>query len=153
MSKLTGTLSELVRHVGHEFEPSRWIEIDQARIDAFAECTEDHQFIHVDPVAAIATPLGGTIAHGFLVLALLAPLCAESTVVPDGATMGLNYGFNKVRFLAPVRSGRRIRARVRVSDIDASNPMRLLVNHAVTVEIENDSKPALVAEWLVVWTV
>lgn len=151
MSKLTGKPETLTQFVGHEFEPSRWIEIDQARIDAFADCTEDHQFIHVDPEAAAKMPMGGTIAHGFLVLSLLAPLCTESTVVPEGATMGLNYGFGRVRFLMPVRSGKRVRARVKVADINNQEPGRLLVNHAVTVEIEGETKPALVAEWLIAW--
>lgn len=153
MTKLTGKPADLLLRIGHEFEPSRWIEVDQARINAFADCTEDQQFIHVDPESAAKTPLGGTIAHGFLVLSLLAPLCTESTVVPDDAKMGLNYGFNKIRFLAPVRSGKRIRAQVKVANIDASDPSRLLVNHAVTVEIENETRPALIAEWLIAWTV
>lgn len=152
MSKLTGTPDELLRHVGHEFEPSRWVQIDQSRIDTFADCTEDHQFIHVDQEKAAKTPLGCTIAHGFLVLSLLSPLCTESTAVPDGAKMGLNYGFNKVRFLAPVRSGKRVRARVKLANIEASDGSRLLVNHAITVEIEGESKPALIAEWLIAWT-
>ena len=153
MAKLTGTPAELLNKIGHTFEPSDWVEVDQARINNFADCTIDHQFIHVDPEKAAKTALGGTIAHGFLVLSLLAPLCSESTVVPDGCKMGLNYGFNKVRFLAPVRSGKRIRALVKVTNIDVSDPSRLLVGHAVTVEIENEDKPALVAEWLIAWFV
>lgn len=151
MSKITGAPPELVNYIGHEFTPSRWIEIDQDRINAFAECTEDRQFIHVDPSQAAKTPLGGTIAHGFLVLSLLAPLCVESTVVPEGCTMGLNYGFGKVRFLTPVRSGKRIRALVKVLDINDKEPGRLVVHHGVTVEIEGETKPALVAEWLIAW--
>ena len=153
MSKLTGAPADLLSHIGHEFEPSESVEVSQARINTFADCTEDHQFIHVDPVAAAKTPIGGTIAHGFLVLSLLAPMCTESTVVPEGSTMGLNYGFNKIRFLAPVKSGKRIRARVKVAHIDASDPARLLVTHGVTVEIENETKPALIAEWLIAWFV
>src|SRR5271155_1770036 len=97
MSKITGSIAELVNYIGHEFEPGGWIEVSQARIDEFADCTEDHQFIHVDAGRAARTPLGGTIAHGFLVLSLLSPLCIESTVVPDDATMGVNYGFDRVR--------------------------------------------------------
>lgn len=142
MSKLTGKLDTLAQFVGHEFEPSRWIEIGQDRINAFADCTEDHQFIHVDPAAAAKTPMGGTIAHGFLVLSLLAP---------SGTTVGLNYGFGRVRFLMPVRAGKRVRARVKIADINDKEPGRVLVNHAVTVEIEGETKPALVAEWLIAW--
>lgn len=151
MSKLTGKLEALAQFVGHEFEPSRWIDISQDRINAFADCTEDHQFIHVDPAAAAKTPMGGTIAHGFLVLSLLSPLCMESTVVPENATMGLNYGFGRVRFLMPVRAGKRVRARVKIAEINDRDPGRLLVNHAVTVEIEGETKPALIAEWLIAW--
>ena len=151
MPKITKPLSELQQYIGHEFEPSAWFEVEQARINTFADCTEDHQYIHVDPERAAATPLGGTIAHGFLVLSLLSALCEDNTVVPEDATMGLNYGLNRVRFLYPVRAGKRIRARVKIADIDDKQPGRIVVAHTVTTEIEGEAKPALVAYWLIAW--
>lgn len=151
MAKITGPFGELTRYVGHEFEPSSWLTVDQACINAFADCTQDHQFIHVDPERAAKTPLGSTIAHGFLVLSLLAPLCTDSTITPQNASMGLNYGFNRIRFLTPVRAGKRIRVRVKILDINDKEPGRLLVNHGVTVEVEGETKPALIAEWLIAW--
>lgn len=153
MAKITAPLGALARYVGHEFEPGEWLEVDQTRINDFADCTEDHQFIHVDPERAARTPLGSTIAHGFLILSLLAPLCAESTLMPENASMGLNYGFNRVRFLNPVKAGKRIRVRVKLLDVNDEEAGRVLVNHGVTVEIEGEAKPALVAEWLIVWAV
>ncbi len=134
--------------VGTDLGASDWKRVDQARIDAFAEVTEDHQFIHVDPVAAAATPFGGTIAHGFLTLSLLAAMMPEGAIVLRGITMGVNYGFEKVRFLQPVPSGSRIRARHRLKAFEDKGGGRYLVTTEVTVEIEGQDKPALIADWL-----
>src|SRR5210317_370265 len=108
---------EMVNAIGTKYEPSAWIEVTQDRINTFADCTEDHQFIHVDQEKAAKTPFGGTIAHGFLTLSLLSKMVEGQGVVPENTVMGLNYGFDKVRFLAPVRSGKRIRAHFEVADV------------------------------------
>ena len=105
------SIDEIRARVGQEVGVSGWLPVDQARIDAFAEATEDRQFIHVDPEAAKQTPFGGTIAHGFLSLSLLSRMAAEASLLPDGLKMAVNYGFDRVRFLAPVRSGKRVRGR------------------------------------------
>ena len=122
--------------------------VDQARINAFAEATEDHQFIHVDPDAASATPFGGTIAHGFLTLSLLSRMGAEAMLIPEGLKMAVNYGFDSVRFLAPVRAGKRVRGRFTLDSVDEKGPGRVLIRHRVSVEIEAEDKPALTALWL-----
>ena len=134
--------------IGTEAGVSRWFTLDQARIDAFADLTEDHQFIHVDPERAAATPFGGTIAHGFLTLSLLAPMSQDALPRVERAVMGVNYGFDQIRFLAPVRSGTRIRGRFVLASADVKGADRWLLKHTVTVEIENETKPALVADWL-----
>src|SRR6185295_9364775 len=108
------SIDEISSKVGQEVGVSDWILVDQARIDAFADVTEDPQFIHIDPVAAAQTPFGGTIAHGFLTLSLLSRMAADAMLRPDNIRMGVNYGFEKVRFLAPVRSGGRVRGRFRL---------------------------------------
>ena len=127
---------------------SSWFAMDQERIDAFAEATEDRQFIHVDADAAAQTPFGGTIAHGFLTLSMLSRMAAEATLLPDTLKMAVNYGFDRVRFLAPVRSGARIRGRFVLDSVDEKAPGQLLMRHSVTVEIEDEDKPALTAQWL-----
>lgn len=142
------SLDEIRSRVGQEVGVSGWILIDQARIDAFAEATEDRQFIHVDPEAAAQTPFGGTIAHGFLSLSLLSRMGAEAMMLPDGLTMALNYGFDRVRFLAPVRSGKRIRGRFTLDSVEEKAPGQWLLRHSVTVEIEAEDKPAVTAVWL-----
>jgi acyl dehydratase len=139
---------EMSSAVGTKFDPSEWIEIGQDRINTFADCTEDHQFIHVDQEKAAQTPFGGTIAHGFLTLSLLSKMIEGNGVVPEGTVMGLNYGFDKVRFLAPVRAGKRVRAHVEVVSVDEKSGGRFLVKQAISVEIEGEETPALVAEWL-----
>jgi acyl dehydratase len=141
-------LEEIRNRVGEEVGVSGWIAIDQARIDAFADTTDDRQFIHVDPGAAALTPLGGTIAHGFLTLSLLSRMAAEATLLPDGLKMAVNYGFDRVRFLAPVRSGSRVRARFVLDSVEEKAPGQILMRHRVTVEIEGQDKPALTADWL-----
>ena len=134
--------------VGTEVGVSDWIAVDQPRIDAFAEITEDPQFIHIDPEAAAKTPFGGTVAHGFLTLSLLSRMAADAMLVPDNIKMALNYGLDRVRFIAPVKSGKRIRGRFRLDSVDEKAPGQLLLRHTVTVEIEGEEKPALTAEWL-----
>ena len=139
---------QMVNAVGTKYEPSEWIEVTQERINTFADCTEDHQFIHIDAEAAAKTPFGGTIAHGFLTLSLLAKMAEGNGVIPENTVMGINYGFDKVRFLAPVRSGKRVRAHLEVISVDEKPGNRFLVKQAVSVEIEGEETPALVAEWL-----
>ena len=142
------SLADIRTRIGEEVGVSSWLTIDQDRIDAFAEATEDRQFIHTDPDAASAAGLGGTIAHGFLTLSLLSRMGAEAMLLPDGIAMVFNYGFDRVRFLAPVQSGKRVRARFRLEAIDEKRPGQYLMRHDVTVEIENEDKPALTAIWL-----
>ena len=141
-------IADLPRLVGEEIGLSRWIEVDQARIDAFADITEDRQFIHVDPEAARATPFGGTIAHGFLTLSLLSAMSYDAVPPLDGVAMGVNYGFDKLRFLAPVRAGAKVRGRFRLLSAEDKGGGRWLLKQEVTVEIEGAEKPALIAEWL-----
>jgi acyl dehydratase len=142
------TLAELKDLVGQEVGVSRWFVIDQKRIDAFAESTEDWQFIHVDPEAARATPFGATIAHGFLTLSMLSAMAYDAMPKLAGVAMGINYGFEKVRFVAPVRAERRIRGRFRLEALAPRAGREWQSRTAVTVEIEGKDKPALVAEWL-----
>ncbi|MDB5691263.1 MAG: MaoC family dehydratase [Alphaproteobacteria bacterium] len=142
------SIEEIRGKVGTEIGVSDWILVDQARIDAFAGATEDRQFIHVDPEAAARTPFGGTIAHGFLTLSLLSRMAADAMLRPEGVKMGVNYGLDRVRFLAPVRSGRRVRGRFTLKSIEEKRPGQWQFLHAVTVEIEGEDKPALLAEWI-----
>ena len=144
----TITIERLRAKIGAETGVSRWFEISQARIDAFAEVTEDRQFIHVDPVAAKATPFGGAIAHGFLTLSMLSAIAYDALPRVEGLAMGVNYGFDKVRFVAPVRAGARIRGRFKLEALMRRSPTELQAINAVTVEIEGADKPALVAQWL-----
>ena len=140
--------SELPSLIGQEVGLSRWIEVDQARIDAFARITEDEQFIHVDPERAKATPFGGTIAHGFLTLSLASAMSYDAVAPLDGVVMAVNYGFDKLRFLAPVPAGSRVRGRFRLLSAEDKGGGRWLLKHELTVEIEGADKPALIAEWL-----
>ena len=141
-------LDHIRSRIGEEIGVSSWFDVTQDRIDAFAEATEDRQFIHVDPEAAAATPFGGTIGHGFLTLSLLSRLASEVMLIPPETRMVVNYGMDRLRFLAPVRSGKRIRARFKLDSIDEKAAGQLLMRHQVTVEIEDEERPALVAEWL-----
>lgn len=138
----------LLDMIGADLGRSDWFLVDQQRVNDFADVTLDHQFIHVDPAAASKTPLGGTIVHGFLTTSLLVHLVAGLSVAPDNMVMGLNYGFNKLRYLSPVPVGSEIRAHVKVSDISERSPGQFLLTYDVTVEIKGEEKPALVAEWL-----
>jgi acyl dehydratase len=140
--------SELQGLIGREVGVSRWFEVTQARIDAFADCTEDWQFIHVDPDKAAATPFGGTIAHGFLTLSLASAMSYDAVAPLEGVAMGVNYGFDKLRFLAPVPAGSRVRGRFKLLSAEDKGGGRWLLKHELTVEIEGGDKPALIAEWL-----
>ena len=140
--------NEMTNAVGMKLGPSDWIELSQQRINAFADCTEDHQFIHVDEAKAKETPFGGTIAHGFLTLSLLAGLIEKIGVTPENTVMGMNYGFDKIRFLAPVKSGKRVRMVGEVLDVNQKDENRFLTTFGVSIEIEGEDTPALVAEFL-----
>ena len=141
-------LDEIRSRVGEEIGVSGWFEMSQRRIDEFADATEDRQFIHVDPESAAQTPFGQTIAHGFLSLSILSRMAADAMLVPDTVKMAVNYGLDRVRFVAPVKSGKRIRGRFRLDSITEKAPGQLLMRHTVTVEIEGEERPALTAEWL-----
>ncbi|MDH3261679.1 MAG: MaoC family dehydratase [Acidimicrobiia bacterium] len=134
--------------IGQELGVSDWLIVDQNRINAFADATLDHQFIHVDPEAARMTPWGSTIAHGFLTLSLIPYLTREIGIVPEGTVMVINYGTDKVRFLEPVKVGSPVRARVVLADATAKGSGRFLFKSKVTIEIKDNEKPALVAETL-----
>jgi len=134
--------------VGQQIGVSRWFLMDQPRIDRFAEVTEDEQFIHVDPVAATKTPFGGTIAHGFLSLSMVSVMAASIIPLVVGAEMRINYGINSVRFLKPVGAGKRVRGLFTLKDLQERGPGQWQSTFAVTIEIEFEDKPALVAEWL-----
>ena len=140
--------SEMANHIGEKFEPGPWVTLDQERINQFADVTDDHQFIHLDEEKAAQTPFGGTIAHGFLTLSCLVPMCQDTGLIPENVVMGINYGFNKVRFLTPVRAGKRVRAHFEILDIQPKDGNRFLVKQGVSIEIEGEENPALVAEWL-----
>jgi acyl dehydratase len=135
--------------VGKEVGVSSWHLIDQPRINAYADVIEDHQFIHVDPERAKnETAFGTTIAHGFLTMSLLSIMSYEVMPVIEGTTMGVNYGFDKLRFISPVRAGKRVRGRFVLAEAKLRKPTELQSRTNVTVEIEGEDKPALVAEWL-----
>ena len=145
----TISVQDMAGRIGTE-QVSDWVEVSQAMIDTFADATGDHQFIHVNPAAAAMTPFGGTIAHGFLTLSLM-PLLASKiadAVTIEGVKMGVNYGGNKVRFLQPVRSGRRVRGRFKLLGFDEKRPGQWQQVNEFTVEIEGESKPAMIAEWI-----
>lgn len=142
------SLEAFAQLAGHECEPTPWLEITQDRVNTFADATNDHQFIHVDPDRAGRTPFGGTIAHGYLTMSLLSDMLGSSMPVPQGVRLVLNYGSDKVRYLAPVRVGQRIRGKVSIVDVSEKRPGQWLVKTAVTVEIDGESTPALIAEIL-----
>ncbi|NKI19328.1 MaoC family dehydratase [Spongiibacter sp. KMU-166] len=144
---------EIQNYLGQELEPTEWFEVSQERVNQFADVTLDHQFIHTDEEKAKQTPFGGTIAHGFLTLSMLSHFSGQYGLVIDGTQMGINYGFEKVRFLAPVRVGKRIRARAKVLSIEETKPNQFRLSTEVTVDIEGEDKPALIAEWLAVQVV
>jgi len=139
---------EIKARIGTEIGVSDWILIDQKAIDTFADVTGDHQFIHVDPAAAAQTPFGGTVAHGFLTLSLLSQMAAGVMLIPPTIKMAVNYGFEKVRFIAPVRSGKRVRGRFTLVSAEEKRPGQWQFLHHVIVEIEGEEKPALTADWI-----
>lgn len=148
MASNTVPKADMLKQKGLKFPPGPWVTIDQERINTFADCTEDHQFIHIDQERAAQTPFGGTIAHGFLTLSMLVKMSEEHGVFPENMMMGINYGFDKVRFLAPVRAGRRVRVHTEILDVTQKDDNRFLIKSAVSVEIEGEETPALAAEWL-----
>ena len=141
-------LAEIEAMVGETLQPSRWITVDQDRIDRFADVTEDWQFIHVDPERAKETPFGTTIAHGFLSLSLLSAMIPDDFPQAEGAAMGVNFGFDRIRFIEPVRSGARVRSHLKLLAFEERRPKQYQSRWDVTVEIEGADKPALKAEWL-----
>ena len=142
------TMDEFRSMIGKEIGVSRWFEIDQSRIDAFADNTEDHQFIHVNPELAAKSPFGGTVAHGFLSMSMLAAMSFDAQPVVQGKAMGVNYGFDRVRMISPVRSGSRIRGRFVLTSITDRGPKEFMTKTETTIEIEGSDKPALIADWL-----
>ena len=136
--------------VGKELGVSNWVQVEQPRIDQFAECTGDHQWIHVDPKRASAeSPYGGTIAHGFLTLSMVATMAMEVGIMPADARAGLNYGMDKLRFMAPVKAGARVRCRIELVSAEDKGGGNTLIKTRNTLEIEGGQKPGLVAEMLV----
>lgn len=148
MTQTTIRADDLPSLVGRELQPSEWLEITQERVNQFADATNDQQFIHIDPERASQTPFGGPIAHGFLSLSLLSFLNAQNAAVPENLVMGINYGSDKIRYLTPVRVGKRIRSRQRVLEVSEKKPGHWLLKTQVTVEIESEDTPALIAEIL-----
>lgn len=144
----TVAVDDLDALVGQEVGVSDWFTVDQDRIDQFADVTEDPQFIHIDPVRAKAAPFGGTIAHGFLSLSLLSRMAVDAAITLEGMTMAINYGFDKIRFVAPVLSASRVRGRFVLQEASARAPGEMMLRYLVTVDIEDHDKPALVANWL-----
>ncbi len=145
--KPPATLEDLRGAIGKEIGISPWHEITQSMIDAFADVTKDHNFIHVDTERAAATPFGGTIAHGFLTLSMLSVFAYQALARLDGRKMGVNFGFEKVRFVNPVPAGKRIRARFTLDHLKIRPSGYVEMTYGVTVDIEGSVKPALTAEW------
>ena len=144
----TVTLAELPGLAGTDLGASSWLDVSQERIDAFADATDDHQYIHVDPERAKQTPFGSTIAHGFLSLSLIPKLIDGLLVLPEGAKMVVNYGLDSVRFIQPVKVDSRVRLAVKVIDVNEKNPGQWLIKALCTLEIEGQQKPAYIAESL-----
>lgn len=142
------TIEEIQSKTGSEIGVSDWILIDQDRINQFAAVTEDHQFIHVDPEAAKKTPFRTTVAHGFLTLSLLSRMAEGVMLHPATMRMAVNYGFDKVRFMAPVKSGKNIRGHFKLLSAEEKRPSQWQITYEVTVEIEGEEKPALIADWI-----
>ncbi|WP_164659012.1 MaoC family dehydratase [Tropicibacter sp. Alg240-R139] len=149
MSKIDVAVAKDREQIGTEIGVSNWFDVDQAMIDQFATVTHDEQWIHVDPARAAAeTPFGGTIAHGFLSLSLASRFAYECLPVHDGQVMGINYGFNKIRFLSPVKAGSKLRGRFDLRAVKKRSATEILRETGLTIEIEGLETPALVAEWL-----
>jgi len=140
--------NDITNFIGYQADPTPWHQITQQQINQFADCTLDHQFIHVDEEKAQATPLGSTIAHGFLSLSMLSHFAEDFSVIINGFYMGLNAGFDKVRFLQPVKVNSRVRAHAKTLTIEEKKPGQFRFGTEITVEIENCDTPALVAQWI-----
>ena len=153
MIKSNISIEDFKSSAGRELGPSDWLLIDQERINRFAEATEDHQFIHVDPQKAAATPFGSTIAHGFLSLSVLPHLLSQIMPIPDGIVMGINYGTDKVRFSLPVHVNSRVRAKAKIEKVNARSGGQFMVKTRVTLEIENKRRPAVIADILSLYVV
>ncbi|KAF1057097.1 MAG: putative enoyl-CoA hydratase 1 [Pseudomonas citronellolis] len=141
-------VSTLKDYIGKDLGHSDWLTVDQSRINQFADCTEDHQFIHIDPERAAQTPFGTTIAHGFLSLSLLPKLCEGLLVLPENLKMAVNYGLDSVRFIQPVAVNSRVRLAATILDVTEKNPGQWLIKARCTLEIEGQAKPAYIAESL-----
>jgi acyl dehydratase len=141
-------LADIVASVGRALPASAWALVDQQKIDQFAALTGDHQFLHVDPERARLSPFGGTIAHGLLTLSMLPAFVYEVIPTPPEVKLGVNYGYNKIRFVTPVRSGKRIRGRFTITAFTETKPGRWQQIIDAAVEIEGETRPALVAEWI-----
>lgn len=144
-------VAEMAARLGEELGVSRWFDVDQPRIDAFAALCEDRQYIHVDPVRAAETPFGGTVAHGFLTLSLLSAMAYDAEPPLAGARMSVNYGFERLRFVAPVPAGARVRGRFVLAGLEERAPGEVTLSWDVTVEIEAGTRPAVAARWLQRW--
>jgi len=143
------TIAEISKHIGRELGVSNWVTIDQSRINDFAHCTGDHQWIHVDVERAKReSPFRGPIAHGYLMLSMVAPLSMQIGILPRDSAAGLNYGIDKVRFLAPVPAGARVRLRVVLAGVEPREGGQAIMKTQNTLEVEGSQKPALVAETL-----
>lgn len=140
--------NEITNYIGHQAAPTDWHQVTQAQINQFADCTLDHQFIHVDEAKAKETPFGSTIAHGFLSLSMLSHFAENYSVIIDGFYMGINAGFDKVRFLQPVKVNSRIRAHAKTLSIEEKKVGQFRFNTEVTIEIEGSDTPALIAQWI-----
>jgi acyl dehydratase len=147
------SIEDFKNSAGTELGPSDWLLIDQERINRFAEATDDHQFIHVDPEKAAATSFGSTIAHGFLSLSILPSLLAQIMPMPEGIVMGINYGTDKVRFSLPVNVDSRVRARARIEKVNARSGGQFMVKTNVRLEIEGRKRPAVIADFLSLYVV
>jgi acyl dehydratase len=148
MSNLKNAYATQSLLIGKTLGRSPWLLIDQARIDAFADITEDPQFIHIDAARATAeTPFGGTVAHGFLTLSMASRMVQDTIAPFEGQVMNLNAGFDRLRFLTPVRSGSRIRGVFKLKDVKQTSATQLRIVTTLTIEIESATKPALVADW------
>ena len=145
---ITMQAKDLTDYVGKKTGVSRWFTITQAQIDTFADATHDHQFIHIDPVKAKQTPFGSTIAHGFLSLSLLSAVAYDAGINIENTLMGLNYGFDKIRFLQPVNVNSKIRGHMLLVNVFEKRPGQFLLSWDVTIEIDSSDKPALTAQWL-----
>ncbi|MDB4542464.1 MaoC family dehydratase [Pseudomonadales bacterium] len=139
---------DIAQYQNVELESSEWHTVTQEQINQFADCTLDHQFIHIDPETASQTPFGGTIAHGFLTLSMLSHFSEQFALVIEGTYMGVNYGFDSVRFISPVKVGKKIRAHAKSLEIVEKRPGQFMSRTEVTVEIEGEEKPALKAVWI-----